>query len=79
MSFERNAGIFNGQIFDRIAKAVGAMPKIWGEYFPLMVENRAVSHSLHILENVYGFYDARQVFVRTINDDRMKEASKMAL
>lgn len=72
-------GITNGQIFDKIAKSVGAMPKIWGEFFPMMVENREVAHAMHILSRVYGYNDVHNVFFKTVHDNRMEKASKMAL
>jgi hypothetical protein len=72
-------GILNGQIFDRIASQVGAMPKIWGKWFPLMVENRIVTHNMHMLSSVFGYTDAKQCFPELVHDERLEKANKLAL
>lgn len=72
-------GILNGQIFERIATQVGAMPKIWGKWFPLMVENRIVKHNMHVVANVFGYTDIYNCLPEIIHDKRMDEANKLAL
>ena len=71
--------ILNGQIFEKIATAVWAMPKIWGKYFPLIVENRIVKHNWLVIRDIFGYTDLDQCLPMIINDDRMNKANAMAL
>lgn len=55
------------------------MPKIWGKWFPLMVENRIVKHNGHVVREIFGYKDLDQCLPMIINDDRMNKANDKAL
>lgn len=64
------------QIINQIVSFSGLFEKIFGKLLPPLVYNRDLEHSVHVLNEIYWFRDARKLFPRVLDRDAFSKLSK---
>lgn len=64
------------QIINEIVSFSGLFAKIFGELLPPLVYTRSVEHNVHLLQNVYGFRDAKKIFPKVLDREAFTRISK---
>lgn len=65
------------QIINQIVSFSGLFEKIFGKLLPPLVYNRDMEHSVHVLQEIYGYKDARKLFPRVLDRDAFGKLSKV--